>query len=259
MRPLGIAIVIFMLPSAALSAGFAKQSLFLSKPSVTEGDTVLIHAVVNNDGAVAFAGTMLFSDGAAAIGTAPVSLDAGEAAAVSVSWKPSSGSHAVVAELKVGTEIIEKQSATFTVAQKPQPAPATSTLVAGAVESSGAIQQSIAGLSPQAAGALAPVFTLVDGGRSKAADVLDSQIESTRNALGPKAGQPSEVLGAEDVKQAGSNPMGALWYILQTLYLYLLTVLRFLVGTAGVFYPALAVIFLFIVWRVFRRFRRPAY
>src|SRR3989344_292862 len=151
---------------------------------------------------------------------------------------------------------------TFTLylTPKPKPAPvATSSSAAAAVESSSGIQQGIAGVSPQTASTLVPFFTLVDGGRSKAADVLDSQIANTKKNLGPDAGAPSEVLSAQDVKQAGQNPMGAFWYILQTLYLYLLTLLRFIVGSAGVFYPALAVAFLYILWKLFRRFRRPAY
>ena len=69
----------------------------------------------------------------------------------------------------------------------------------------------------------------------------------------------SEVLGSEDVKQAGSNPTGAFWYIVQTLYLYLLTILRWLVGSAGVFYPVFALVLLFILWKIVNRFRRPAY
>ena len=151
---------------------------------------------------------------------------------------------------------------TFTLYLTPKPKPppvAASSSAAAAVESSNDIQQSISGVSPQAASALSPVFTLIDGGRSKAADVLDNQIANTKKNLGPDAGAPSEVLSAQDVKQAGQNPMGAFWYILQTLYLYLLTLLRFIVGSAGVFYPALAVAFLYILWKLFRRFRRPAY
>src|SRR3990167_7945057 len=143
--------------------------------------------------------------------------------------------------------------------QKPRPAPVAASSSAAAVGSSDGIQQGIAGVSPQAASALSPVFRLVDGGRSKAADVLDNQITNTKKNLGPNAGAPSEVLSAEDVKQAGQNPMGAFWYILQTLYLYLLTLLRFIFGSGGVFYPALAVAFLYILWKLFRRFRRPAY
>ena len=151
---------------------------------------------------------------------------------------------------------------TFTLylTPKPKPAPAAaSSSAAAAVESSNNIQQSVAGVSPQAASALAPVFTLIDGGRSKAADVIDAQLATVKNNLGPSAGAPSEVLGSEDVKQAGSNPTGAFWYILQTLYLYLLTILRWIVGSAGVFYPVLAVALLFVLWKIFNRFRRPAY
>ena len=151
---------------------------------------------------------------------------------------------------------------TFTLYLTPKPKPppvAASSSAAAAVESSNDIQQSISGVSPQAASALSPVFTLIDGGRSKAADVLDNQIANTKKNLGPNAGAPSEVLSAEDVKQAGQNPMGAFWYILQTLYLYLLTLLRFIVGSAGVFYPVLAAAVLYLLWKIVSRFRRPAY
>ena len=151
---------------------------------------------------------------------------------------------------------------TFTLylTPKPKPAPvAASSSAAAAVESSSGIQQGIAGVSPQAASTLSPVFTLIDGGRSKAADVLDNQITNTKKNLGPNAGAPSEVLSAQDVKQADQNPMGACWYVLQTLYLYLLTLLRFIVGSAGVFYPVLAAAVLYLLWKIVSRFRRPAY
>ena len=161
--------------------------------------------------------------------------------------------------------VVKKDGATpvtFTlyITPKPKPAPvATSTNVVTAIESSDNIQQGIARFSPQTASTVAPAFVLIDGGRSKLADVLDSQITTTKSKLGPNAGAPSEVLGSEDVKQAGSNPTGAFWYIVQTLYLYLLTILRWLVGSAGVFYPVFALVLLFILWKIVNRFRRPAY
>lgn len=255
-----IVFVLLLLPALASAAGFAKNSLFLSRTSVTEGETVLIHAVVNNDAATAFAGTLRFSEGAMAIGSVPVSLDAGEAAAVSVSWKPSAGSHAVLAELKAGTELVEKQSATFVIAAKPKPAPADSAaLSAAAVESSAKIQKGIAGFSPAAANATAPVFALVDGGRAALSDVIDGQIAATKKSIGASVASPGEVLGAEQVKNAGSNPMGTVWFILQTLYLYLLTILNFVIGSAGVFYPVAAFLILYFLWRLVKRFRRPAY
>jgi len=153
---------------------------------------------------------------------------------------------------------------TFTLylTPKPKPAPApvaastNSTQAAAAVDSSQNIQNGIAQYSPQAASVAQPLFTLIDSGRASAADALDTQIENTKKALGPGAGN---VLGAEETKNAGSDPLGAVWFILRTLYLYLLTLLRFIVGSAAVFYPALAIAFLYFVWKLFSRFRRSAY
>ena len=53
--------------------------------------------------------------------------------------------------------------------------------------------------------------------------------------------------------------IGTFWYILQTLYLYLLTLLSFIISSAGVFYPVAALLVLFLLWKVVRRVRRPAY
>jgi len=255
-------IIIFacLLPFSAYAAGFAKQSLFLSRSAVTEGETVLIHAVVSNETAAKFAGELTFKDAGSTIGSVPVSLAAGESSVMSVSWKPAAGSHEVSAELKDSTgKSVEVQKDTFTIAAKPTTQTASSTQPAAAVESSKGIQQSIGGVSPQAEQYSAPIFSTLDSARSSAADVLDNQLASTKVKLGPGAGSPGEVLAAEATRNAVSNPWGALVYILQTLYFYLLTILRFIIGTAGVFYPVFAILFFYILWRVYRLFRRPAY
>lgn len=258
MRPLGIAVLLFLLPCAAFAAGFAKQSLFLSKSAVTEGDTVLIHAVVDNDAAAKFSGTLFLTEGSTSIGSVPVSLAAGESSVVSVSWKPLAGSHTITATLKdASSTVVEQTTGTFDIAAPPQTA--SSSQAAAAVESSDAIQQDIGNVSPPVESTVKPVFTLIDGARSAAAGVLDTQLAATKQNLGPDAGAPGEVLGAEATQNAASNPGSAFWYILQTLYFYLLTVLRFIVGSAGIFYPLVAIIFLYFMWRMFRRFRRPAY
>ena len=106
---------------------------------------------------------------------------------------------------------------------------------------------------------MAPVFTLVDGGRRSVSDALDTQIENTKGRLGTSVASPGEILGSDAVKNAGSNPLGTVWFILQTLYLYLLTILNFIIGSAGVFYPLAAILILYFLWRLVRRARRPAY
>lgn len=149
---------------------------------------------------------------------------------------------------------------TLYITPKPKPAPvAASTSVAAAVESSAKIQEGIAGFSPAVAGAMAPMFNLVDGGRRTVSDALDTQIEGTKGRLGTGVSSPGEILGSDAVKNAGSNPLGTVWFILQTLYLYLLTILNFIIGSAGVFYPVAAILILYLLWRLVTRSRRPAY
>ncbi len=140
---------------------------------------------------------------------------------------------------------------------KPQPEPVLDPNAAAVVESSAGIQQSIGSVSPTAEQYAHPVFSTLDSARSSAADVLDHQLSSTRTRMGPDS--PGEVLGAEAVKNSRSHPMGTAMYILNTLYFYLLTLLRFIVGSVGVFYPLLAVVFLYMLWRGFRMVRRPRY
>ncbi len=143
---------------------------------------------------------------------------------------------------------------TFYLAPKPKPI-ATSSQGA-AVESSQNIQDSIGNISPQVEQTVAPFFKLVDGARDSASNIIDQQLTQTKQKLGPDAGQ---VLGAEATKNAASNPGGTFWFILQTLYLYLLTLLGFIVNSAMVFYPVLMLLVLYVLWRLVKRFRRPSY
>jgi hypothetical protein len=251
-------LAILILPQYVGAAGFAKESLFLSKNMVTEGDTVFIHAVVSNEGTTTFTGTMVFTSKTGSIGSAPVSLEKGEAAAVSVSWKPSGGTQQVTAELKKGAEVVEKQSANFSIKEKTKgPTIGSSDSSAAVVESSAGIQEGIASFSPVAAATTKPFFTLVDGGRVRAANIIESQAASAQERLQSSTVDTGELLGASTVKNAGENPMGTALAILNTLYIYVLTLLGFLVSNAGIFYPFVALIVLYLLWRLIRRSRRP--
>ncbi len=266
MKKTALVLSFLLLPSLAFAAGFAKDSLFLSKSPVTEGETVKIYAIVANPSSAAFKGSVVLSDGSQKIASVAVSMDAGSTQTASAPWTPLAGSHTITAKLTAqdGT-VAEQESQTFTIAAKPKPVVQTSAASdnqsAAAVESSANIQKNIANVSPQVAGAAAPLFTVIDGARSSAADVLDTQISSTKAKLAstPKSGA---VLGASTgpFSDPGiSNPWGTFWFVLYTAYIYILTMLRWLVGSAGIFYPVLAILFLYILWRTYRRIRRPSY
>jgi hypothetical protein len=247
------------LPAIALaSAGFAKQSLFLSQGSVTAGQTVLIHAVVSNDAAAKFSGTLVFGDEGGTVGTVPVALPAGASSVVSVSWMPAAGVHNVTAALEDSAgNSVETESASFTVNAPPAPA-SQSPAQPAAVESSQQIQNDIAQYSPQAAQTAQPVFSAVDSLRTSAASALTNQLNATKQSLGVKP--QGEVLGASTEAPAAQSAAGSgFWFVLKTFYVYVLTILLFLIDSAAIFYPLLLIIFFYLMWRLFRRVRRPSY
>lgn len=237
-------------PFFAGAAEFPSRALFLSHTPVTEGETVLIHAVVANDAADAFEGEVRYRTGETSLGVVPVTLDSGEARTVSLSWTPEAGSYTVVAELRSPDEtVVASEQARFSIEEKPSaPKPddqdeKTKT----EVESSQNIQQAIAGVSAPVAEHSAPVFAFVDSARERGAQFLDGQIEQTKERLAERA-----VLGAATgTEESGGSD--AFWKILQTIYLYTLTILRQVLSTAIYFYPLLALGFLYFLWRLYRR------
>lgn len=252
-----IIVALLFVPSLVWAAGFARDSLFLSTQHPVEDSTVLIHAVVSNESSSAFAGELTFTEGESAVGSVPVSLAVGEAQALSVSWKPLAGAHTITAVLTdtSGAEI-GRESATFSVAEKPKTeSPQTSSAGAGA-DSSQTIQQNISNLSPGLAEAVAPAFSIVDSARGKAIDAIDRGITWAKEQTGE---QPvGSVLGEATEKQNNSL-VDKLWFFAGVLALYVLSVLRYVVAHAGVFYPALVVLFFYFLWRLYRRMRRPAW
>ncbi len=236
-----------LLPSFALAAGFAKESLFLSKSPATEGDTVFIHAVVANDLNAAFTGDVIFEDDETKIGTVAVSIPAGGAETVSLSWSPKAGSHSIVAELtaKDGT-VVEKLSATFSIRAKPKSEDKTTAPASTTVQSSDDVKEAIAGISPGLAEASEPVLATIDNLRQKGADALDKGIAWAKKPEGEVAG-------------ASTGLGGTVLSVVKTVLTYLMEVLRFVLGNAGIFYPAFAIAFLYFLWRLFKRYRRPSY
>jgi len=253
------ALLLFLLPSFALGAGFATQSVFLSKNPVTEGDTVRIYAIVSNTDTATFAGSLAFKEASAVIGTSKITLAAGAAQTVSTAWKPLAGNHIITATLQTTEgKTVEILSETFTIAPSPilktsedtRASPAN----AAAVESSAWIQDKIGGLSPAAQKTTAPAFSVIDSARDSAASFLNGQLASTKKNL---AKQSSPVPTSNpDGSVKTPDAMGSAWFVVYTIYLYILTILLFILSNASVFYPVLAIVFLYFLWRMFKKFRR---
>ena len=249
------AVLLFILaPSLAFAAGFAKQSMFLSQSTVTEGETVFIYATIENDTPSYFTGTLKFSDDSGPIGQTAVSLSSGVANTVSVSWTPKAGQHDVTAKLeKQDGTVVESEDSIFFVNSKPSPAAAsgaatstassTDSLASTTVESSQPLQNWIHEKAPGAASLTGSMFSTLDKARAAGARELNRGTDWSTNTLA----------GASKAQGGWQN---TLWLIFATLALYVCSALSYVLTNIGVFYPVLAVVFLFILWRLFRMARR---
>ena len=130
--------------------------------------------------------------------------------------------------------------------------------LASPVDSSAPIQKDIANVSPKLPAPSQPLFAALDSFRSSMAGVLDSQLAFAQSKIAA-APQPSitDISATKDA--AVSNPWGTFWYALYMLYFYALTILRWIVGNAIVFYPVFVLLVLYILLRLFRWWRRPKY
>ena len=252
-----VSLFVFVLyPGVVQATGFAKQSLFLSQSSVTEGQTVFIYAVVEDSTPNAFVGTLRFSDENGLIKEIPVSLESGKASTVSVPWQPKAGTHTVTATLATtaGTAV-ESQDATFTINA---PHPTASTPVQPSttkntervsfsdqtiVSSSTPVINLIGRFLPQAAAKSQPVFTSIDTLRTNSVAKLDQGTTWSKANMQQSAATPG-------------STQNTLWLILNTFVLYLCSSVAYALAHVGIFYPALVGIFFFILWRIFKLFKR---
>ncbi len=240
--------LLFLIPSFIFAAGFAKQALFLSQSTVYEGQTVFIYAVVTDDTPTYFQGELRFSDATELIGTVPVSLKPGHAATVSVPWTPKAGEHTITAKLVTGDDTqTENQKATFYVSKVPSP-PQTSAIdplvtkpkvqgpLPSTVDTSTPILNSIDRFFPSIAQSVAPMFFSVDTFRKNSVKNLDQ----------------GTLWSKKEISKAATAPSGTsntLWMILSTFVLYICASLIYSLGSISIFYPAITIIILLLLWK----------
>ena len=252
-------LLVFLMPASVLAAGFAKQSLFLSQSSVTEGQTVFIYAVVTDDSDTPFTGILGFYDETGAIGSTTVTLLSGKASTVSVPWTPKAGVHQVIAKLvaKDGT-VTETENATFTVDAVPPPQPVketpttepavakkntvTATTTTTTIDSSAPIEKSLSNIAPSIAPKATPIFGAIDSFRGTSVKLLDNGSDWSKNSITKAALAPGGF-------------MNTVWLIFTTLVLYVCASLTYVVSNIALFYPAIVIIFLFVLWRIYRTIR----
>jgi len=119
------------------------------------------------------------------------------------------------------------------------------------------VQAMIAKFSPTVANFVGPTFTTIDSWRSKAGTLFDQGSVWSQKRMGTKA--PGEVLGAVTKSPSVPSIFAAISYGAGFAALHVFSVLKWLVANPGIFYPVFAIGFLFTLWKLLSRFRRPSY
>ena len=246
-------VLLCFMPLGALAATFPSQSIFLSEDSVLAGDTVLIHVVISNNSNSPFSGTLSILDGKTPVGTLAMSLAAEEAQVESLSWKPEGGTHTLSADLYDSNKLLVQEiQQTFNVSL---PTPSAN---AFSVESSRGLDSAIAQVSPKTARVVAPVLATIDLARQDAVKSLSQGVTWAQGQINLASSTQGQVLGAETTNSQATGIGHTLWVVLATAVLYILSVLRSIISSVGLFYPVMAILFLYVLWRLFRGIRRPA-
>ena len=289
LRPFCFAAALLLFPAAVLASEgvqFANHSVFLSQPSAPAGSDILIYASLVNTATSSFTGTAIFKDGSAELGRVGVSLSAGEARVVSISWAPTAGSHQISASLAdaSGNPVSARSgetraSADFKI-ETPPPAPpaladdalagsggsgagASSTLAAAVIPATALKSYLLETLPPAASSTVETVVSAIDRARGSAVDAIDTQIARARNfqknhpaASGQIAALASSTEGVGANTITANSAISTAKGMLASAYLGVLSAFRYALESPTLSYLAFIALVILIPFSLIRVSRR---
>lgn len=252
-----------------LSAGFAPSSVWISRSSVTAGDSVNIFTVIYNSSEEGVSGDLIFLVDEKSIGVKHFTLTSGETQAQSLPWITSSGQHTISAKIEnslstktnTNQNLASKATGSITVTVKPAPPPppptppSQTTQVLNTVVSG--VQTGIASSVPVVSSVFQSIYNTTESLRTQAEKALAKQVENksktnpTKNSSSTDSasGAISEDSNLEPIKSNGFIP---------TTQKYLAGVMFTVVSSKLLFYLALilSIILIFLMLRMVWRERK---
>ncbi|MES2135354.1 MAG: hypothetical protein V4449_03890 [Patescibacteria group bacterium] len=238
------------------SAGIPEGNIWLSKRTLTEGESVRIFLPVYNASAVKISGDAVFSVDAIQVGTAHFELDVGNSTIVSSPWITTKGPHSITARLegavdaKTGTEIAVSAN-TETLAVDVTERPPAPVLVQALASVADVAQNTAAALLPVVSSVAGAVFDQTEEIRKSAVVALENSLNGTDASSDTTAPQ-GLVLGAETYRapDLGNGLVAsAITAPASTGFMRILqSILLFLISYVWIFYPLLILILLAILY-----------
>jgi hypothetical protein len=255
--PLAVILALLALPFAAFAqesaaqAGFAPGSLWLSKTSAVEGESLTVYTVVHNSGSGTIAGDVRFLVDDAELAVQHFELEAGASEILAALWEAAPGAHTFSARLEdvsgAAAASVRTEASAITIAVAPAPPSAVEIATAKAsgflASTSPAVQnalQSVAGVAER----------FREAGERYLADAL-YDATSTRASAAPAQSPEAEggqVLGEEiapaPAAEDGPSVFGSIkeWVLRALLSVFSSTIL---------FYVALLVV-CYVLYKIVR-------
>ena len=127
MRHLVFAITLFLIvPALSLAAetGFPSQTIWASKVSAVEGETIVLSTVVQNGSSEALQGTLVFAANGGRVSAREFELAGGESQIHSAEWRPEAGEYRVSAIIEgTSADLARKETPPITIVVAEPPAP----------------------------------------------------------------------------------------------------------------------------------------
>ena len=256
---------------AAVRAGFPSQPLWLSKENVTANETVTIFTVLYNESEEAIGGNLVFTVDNQRIASLAFSLDGGKSSIESAQWKATAGNHTISALIESASDTELDQtvtlsnekagSITLAVAEPPPPSP-----VIQAVSTVSNVAGNIASTSlPLITSAAASVYGATEAFHTNAvAYFKERAVENpSENAISGEADRNAPSVETERASNSASNVSGfaSTSSTAATSFSQLSQVAAsaalFFFDSRMLFYPALILLALGILYSLARKVRRP--
>jgi len=168
--------------AAEISAGFATQSIWISRTHVIAGDSVNIFTVLYNSSEDPIRGEVIFTVDNSSIGTKEFTLKAGETQTFALPWVAKAGDHSIsarientlVADTNTRTSLLNHATGNITVSVEAPPPPSPSVQVLNSVAT--AVLAGVASSTPAVKSALTSLYETTESMRKQAKSALEQQI-----------------------------------------------------------------------------------
>lgn len=259
--------------AALISAGFAPQSIWISRSHVAAGDSVNIFTVLYNSSESPIGGEVIFTVDNATIGTKEFTLKSGESQIVSLPWSAKAGSHSISARIEkslitdtnADAGMLNKATGNITVNVEDSPPPSLTVQVLSSAAS--AVASGVASSAPIVVSAFTSIYDKTEVFRAEAKSALEKQIaESSVEATA--AGASSALSGDGSAAKGQANGSVSSSSATENEPPFLSTAGRYaalaglaIVNSKTLFYVSLALVLLLLIQilRVSLRERRKTY